>query len=35
MGLPFGHQADKLTLPVGVKANLSYTPEHFKIQAQW
>ena len=34
-GLPFGHQADKLTLPVGVKANLSYTPEHFKIQAQW
>ena len=34
-GLPFGHQADKLTLPVGVKANLSYTPEYFKIQAQW
>lgn len=34
-GLPFGHQADKLTLPVGVKANLSYTPKHFILQAQW
>jgi muramoyltetrapeptide carboxypeptidase len=35
MGLPFGHQADKLTLPVGVKTNLSYSPEHFTLQAQW
>jgi muramoyltetrapeptide carboxypeptidase len=34
-GLPFGHQADKLTLPVGVKTNLSYSPEHFTLQAQW
>lgn len=34
-GLPFGHQADKLTLPVGVTANLSYSPEHFTLQAQW
>lgn len=34
-GLPFGHQADKLTLPVGVIANLSYSPESFTLQAQW
>ena len=34
-GLPFGHQADKLTLPVGVTANLSYSPERFTLQAQW
>ncbi|MBU3582598.1 LD-carboxypeptidase [Polynucleobacter sp. 15G-AUS-farblos] len=34
-GLPFGHQADKLTLPVGVTANLSYSPESFTLQAQW
>jgi muramoyltetrapeptide carboxypeptidase len=34
-GLPFGHQTDKLTLPVGVKANLSYTPDRFTLHAQW
>ncbi len=33
--LPFGHQADKLTLPVGVKASLTYSPERFTLQAQW
>jgi muramoyltetrapeptide carboxypeptidase len=34
-GLPFGHQADKLTLPVGATANLTYSPERFSLQAQW
>lgn len=34
-GLPFGHQTDKLTLPVGVTSNLSYNPERFTLQAQW
>lgn len=34
-GLPFGHQADKLTLPVGIKASLTYSPERFTLQAQW
>jgi muramoyltetrapeptide carboxypeptidase len=34
-GLPFGHQVDKLTLPVGVKANLTYSSERFTLQAQW
>lgn len=34
-GLPFGHQADKLTLPVGAMANLTYNPERFTLQAQW
>lgn len=34
-GLPFGHQTDKLTLPVGVKASLTYSPERFTLQAQW
>ncbi len=33
--LPFGHQADKLTLPVGVKAILTCSPEGFMLQAQW
>jgi muramoyltetrapeptide carboxypeptidase len=34
-GLPFGHQADKLTLPVGVKASLTYSSDCFKLQAKW
>jgi muramoyltetrapeptide carboxypeptidase len=34
-GLPFGHQANKLTLPVGAKANLNYNPSGFDIKALW
>jgi muramoyltetrapeptide carboxypeptidase len=33
--LPFGHQANKLTLPVGAKASLHYSPSGFEIQSQW
>jgi muramoyltetrapeptide carboxypeptidase len=33
--LPFGHQPDKLTLPVGANVSLVYSPEHFAIKAQW
>jgi muramoyltetrapeptide carboxypeptidase len=34
-GLPFGHQPDKLTLPVGAMASVEYSPERFTIQAHW
>jgi len=34
-GLPFGHQANKLTLPVGAKANLHFSTSGFEIKAQW
>jgi muramoyltetrapeptide carboxypeptidase len=34
-GLPFGHQANKLTLPVGAKASLNYSASGFDIKAQW
>jgi muramoyltetrapeptide carboxypeptidase len=34
-GLPFGHQANKLTLPVGAQANLSFNSNQFEIKAQW
>lgn len=34
-GLPFGHQADKLTLPVGATASLVYSADRFKLSAQW
>ena len=34
-GLPFGHQADKFTLPVGVKASLAYSSQGFTLQAKW
>jgi muramoyltetrapeptide carboxypeptidase len=34
-GLPFGHQANKLTLPVGAKVDLNYNPSGFDIKAQW
>jgi muramoyltetrapeptide carboxypeptidase len=33
--LPFGHQPDKLTLPVGANASLTYSSEHFAIKAHW
>ena len=35
MDLPFGHQADKLTLPVGAKATVNYGPTGFDIKASW
>lgn len=34
-GLPFGHQADKLTLPVGATASLVYSADRFALSAQW
>ncbi|WP_353201222.1 LD-carboxypeptidase [Polynucleobacter sp.] len=34
-GLPFGHQTDKLTLPVGATASLAYSADRFKLSAQW
>jgi len=34
-GLPFGHQANKLTLPIGAKANVNFTASGFEIKAQW
>ena len=33
--LLFGHQADKLTLPVGAKANLDYQSSGFSLKATW
>ena len=33
--LPFGHQANKLTLPVGAQATLDYSPNGFTIKASW
>ncbi|MBU3636579.1 LD-carboxypeptidase [Polynucleobacter sp. es-MAR-4] len=34
-GLPFGHQAEKLTLPVGAQAHIQYDLSGFTIQSQW
>jgi len=34
-GLPFGHQAEKLTLPVGAQAHIQYDATGFTIQSQW
>ena len=34
-GLPFGHQANKLTLPVGANANLTFNSNGFALKAQW
>ena len=34
-GLPFGHQANKLTLPVGASANLSFNSNGFELKSQW
>ena len=33
--LPFGHQADKVTLPVGAKARLVYNKTGFSLKALW
>lgn len=34
-GLPFGHQVDKLTLPVGTLAHLTYRNNGFDLKANW
>ena len=34
-GLPFGHQSEKLTLPVGAQAHIQYDTSGFTIQSQW
>jgi muramoyltetrapeptide carboxypeptidase len=34
-GLPFGHQANKLTLPVGANASLHFNSNGFELKAQW
>lgn len=34
-GLPFGHQANKLTLPVGAQAAIQFNSNGFEIKAQW
>ncbi|QWE09934.1 LD-carboxypeptidase [Polynucleobacter sp. es-EL-1] len=34
-GLPFGHQADKLTLPVGAQAHIQFDISGFSIQSSW
>jgi muramoyltetrapeptide carboxypeptidase len=34
-GLPFGHQAEKLTLPVGAQTHIQYDASGFTIQSQW
>ena len=33
--LPFGHQANKITLPVGATAELEYSPGGFNLKANW
>ena len=33
--LPFGHQANKITLPVGASGKLSYKPSGFILQSKW
>jgi muramoyltetrapeptide carboxypeptidase len=33
--LPFGHQPEKLTLPVGATCSLVYSPDGYTIQASW
>ena len=34
-GLPFGHQAEKLTLPVGAQAHVQYDATGFTIHSEW
>ena len=34
-GLPFGHQANKLTLPVGATVELNFSASGFEIKALW
>jgi len=33
--LPFGHQVNKITLPVGASGKLSYKPSGFILQSKW
>jgi muramoyltetrapeptide carboxypeptidase len=33
--LPFGHQADKVTLPVGANATIEYSPAGFSLLSTW
>ena len=33
--LPFGHQSNKATLPVGAKASLDYSASGFTLKANW
>ena len=33
--LPFGHQANKLTLPIGAQADLNFNSNGFELKAQW
>jgi muramoyltetrapeptide carboxypeptidase len=33
--LPFGHQAEKLTLPVGAQAHMEYRTAGFSINSSW
>ncbi len=35
VGLPFGHQAEKLTLPVGAQAHVQYDGAGFTIHSEW
>lgn len=35
IGLPFGHQAEKLTLPVGAQAHIQFDALGFSIQSSW
>jgi len=34
-GLPFGHQTNKVTLPVGAQATLDYSGNGFHLKANW
>ena len=34
-GLPFGHQANKLTLPIGAQASLDFNLSGFELKAKW
>ena len=34
-GLPFGHQSNKLTMPVGATASLNFNADGFELKAQW
>ncbi|MBU3603762.1 MULTISPECIES: LD-carboxypeptidase [unclassified Polynucleobacter] len=34
-GLPFGHQANKLTLPIGAIARLDFNTSGFELKAKW
>ncbi len=34
-GLPFGHQANKLTLPIGSQVSLNFNSNGFELKAKW